>query len=528
MSNNPISGVTKEIQKKTPGADITKLANSVSTQITGFESSIANSISSTVSSAKSALTSSLSSISSSISSATSNLFSSSSKSEKKLTDNSNKGKLETDDKLKSISSDSSAAIAQPVSFVSKKVQETVGGVSADGMDAAKKSLPSNVSADNLKSISNAVGSKISSAKEYANAVSKVANDVSSKIREIPEKLNSIKQSITTPISSTINSFTSTIKKGLSGPGSVVGDTINNAKTYIGSTVSAVKEVSSAAVSILPSPLQKYVSGASDAYLAKLTNKVMGSKAASFTNILSKLSGISDTSSLTSFYGNLLSFGNNYANRTDENGNNVDNQYGSATSSDIDKLYSAANSICGGIGLSELVNFQQNKDLYDILLQYAANLGLTDLILQMQNCGKGKTAYFDDRSKNLLKSLSLDTAKNGNASTYLAIQNSVGASNMNNAKQESLALIANSTTSKSSAPSVVTYSNDDDTNEAIISTVLDRYGLTAKDLVTEKQLGVDVVDASKLVVMGATSKYFPDQVVDKNDRMLIEASTVVFA
>lgn len=510
----------KEVKSKVPSAG-NLTSNSFADQISGLSTTLSDSITSSASNVKNTLSSSLESLSSGVSSTLSNLFGSTSSAQTKVTDSSNKGTVEVESKLKNISSDSASAIAQPVSFVSKKSADVISGTDVSSM---KISDLSNVSQDAMSALSKATGTSITDNTSFADAITSVSNDIASKISTVPDTISSAISSVTTPASSTLSDFTSSIKSGLTS----VADFASPVTSSVGALVNGASTIAKSAVSILPPSMQSYVSGLSNSYLSNAVNDALGDKASSFNNILGKLTGVSTTDDMLSKFTNLLN-GTAYDKLLDASGNSVSTNYGTASDSQISTLYSAANTVCSAISTDGYITYGDNKDLYDMLLQYASELGLTDLLLQMQNCSAGgNTNYFDSRSSSILNSSSNKTAMTGNGATYLAVQNLVGAQNVTDAETDALTLIANAKTTTDDPASLTSNGVTDSTNEQSVATVLNRFNITPTSLVTETVGDQEVIDANKLVVMGTTNKYFSNTVVDPNTRTMIEASVAVFS
>lgn len=106
------------------------------------------------------------------------------------------------------------------------------------------------------------------------------------------------------------------------------------------------------------------------------------------------------------------------------------------------LYREAKDLCPNVTNNKVVKASY-KDKYNVLMNIAAENGETDLIKQLASCRTPQEEdYFDDITIRALKD-SLDTViSNGDAETYLAIQEMVGQENIEVNKLKLLALAAN--------------------------------------------------------------------------------------
>ena len=106
------------------------------------------------------------------------------------------------------------------------------------------------------------------------------------------------------------------------------------------------------------------------------------------------------------------------------------------------LYREARDLCPNVTNNKVVKASY-KDKYNVLMNIAAENGETDLIRQLASCRTPQEEdYFDDITIKALKD-SLDTViSNGDAETYLAIQEMVGRENIEVNKLKLLALAAN--------------------------------------------------------------------------------------
>ena len=496
------TGTIKDAANKT-----SKLASDVADQIDGIKTNVANAFDSSLK----ALTSGL---------PTSNkVFGGGSDKDKPLMDNSNKGTVETDSKLNSISSTSSSAIANPVSFVSKPVDESVSGV--DSSKLAGNTTEEPVDDEVLEKAAEANGEEVEDSTSLADTIKSVSKDVADGIHQARETVDATIDDA----KSTVHDVVSGIKEGISGVTDnaafkEIKDTINTVKDVGGAIWDAGQEIGGAILDVLPGPLREYVSGASDDFVNKIANKLMGDRAQSMINIVSQLGKLGYTDGVLDIFEQL---GGNYCSVKDSSGSCLGNMYGDHSKSTIDGIYHVANSICNNIGVDGLIDYRYNKDLYDVLMGLASDLGISDLIDQLKACGRGENTYFDSRTADLLKNMAKPAAVKGDSSTYASIQKAVGPSNMTDAKMDTLTLIANSKY-KDAETTVEKLSTR--SSKKNIDSIMEAYSLTSDDLLKSNDIGVTALDANHVIFATSTDTNFVDTALGRDTRRLVQSLAIL--
>lgn len=430
----------------------------------------------------------------------------------------NKGILETKDKLESLASNSASALAKPVSFVTKAVEDTVSGIDSSKLAGQLGSVVDKIDDDLKATISKATGKVVENATDLSSAISAVSKDVVKGISNVKEGLGETIHGVTSGISSTVNDFSSSIKNGLN---SVIDE---SAYKELKNTVSGAFDASKGAIndvlSFLPVELQDYVSGKSKEYISGVVDNILGDRAKSLSKILGQLSTLGDQDAITSIFSDL---GGAYCAIVTTEGACQGGKYGDNSMDTIDKIYAVANLICNNINYEGGIDFKHNKDLYDVLLGLAARYGIPDLIDQLKKCKKGENAYFDKRSAELLRKMSDKVALSGDTSTYASIQSAVGPGNMQNAEEQTVKLIANT---KYEQPMNRIAIQKNETRKANIDKIMENYNLTPDDLYRADDLGLEVIDANKVLLMTSTDTTFVDTNIGRDTRTLIQSLVVL--
>lgn len=412
------------------------------------------------------------------------------------------GTAETDSKIKSISSDNNTAIAETVAFVTKPVTETVQSAKSAETSTTKEEVPTTgqiaAEAKKLKDEGTTDGS-------FSGTINAISDDLSSKIKEASTWYNETSGGIT----STIGEYASTAESTIKG---AIDDTLEFASPVTGTLSSAItagQTLTKNVLDRLPGPVSKYISSAASNFVQDTTKSILGDKLSSVQNIAKLIPGVTDTSSIWSIVQGL---GGKYSKVIDSlTGKDLSKSMGTANSSAADKLYAAANTICNNINKPSTYNYSQNKDLFDTLLQVATDLGLTDLVTQLSKCSNGENSYFDNRSKELLKSMTRTVAKTGNNTNYQTLVKVIGPANVSDAMTDIAVLAAN--TSKSDAKE----------DASTWSDTVEMLGYKPSSVVLSSTAVGDAYNGTTVALMSASNNTIVDSVMSSEDRSLVQAA-----
>lgn len=501
------------IQSKLPGISADKLSELASTDLTAqFNSQLTNQLGNIQSSAESLMGASLNSIASSMPDVTAQFGAVNTLAGKLGSAASDvKGSLESDYKLTTLASDSAEAISQPVAFVSKPITDSIKGIDTMVQGATAKDYLSGMSLSEIDNVSKALGTTITTSSDMSNAIVNATNDLKAQVTGTKDSINSLSESILAPVSSTIKNFSDSLMGGIKNTVSAI-DSVTGASSII----EATKELGKEALSILPAPMQNMISSMSDDYISSTIDKISSEKFASANYILGILSGSSSDASIVE---KITHLGDSsiYSMLTDSEGKPLDSILGQNDSSLVSSLYKAAQILCPGITEPDHTDFRFNKDLYDILLQLATELGLTDLVKQLQECmgeeeSSGNT-YFDSRSHRVLRDTTSTVAESGNVSMYDTILDIIGPSSYTDPVGELRVLSANM---EGTATNVETYEK-----------VLETMNITKSDLMTESYSGETILSGREITFMTATNNEVVDSFLGSDTRKLVQSSVFLY-
>lgn len=444
-----------------------------------------------------------------------------------------KGQKEADAKMKEVNAeDASSAIAKPVSFVTKQVTEVVSGttsavstVSKETIDTTSK-LGKSLKGTGISDVQSAIG-KVSNdlVKQTSAATSSIGNFVSSATGTIDNIISSVASGVTSTISGTTDYISSSIKGITNGTDGLMSSVMSTAKSGITATKSFVTPIMEAGNSIIetghsissqiasafPESIGKYINSASDSYFNSLTDKLANSKLGNVSKILAKLDGVSEKGDILSTFASLKGL---YASNTDADGNPIASN-GSADSSTSDKLYKLAQQLCGdGITNNSGKDFSFDKDFYDMLMALAADLGMSDLIKQLADCGSSKN-YFDSRTLNMLKSKLPDVSKSGNPTALSGIVDTVGSHNVSKFSDKIKVLIGNTTSDTAKE------------QQGVISRLIENANVSAKSLCESASSVIKSFDAKSVALMTSTNTTVVDKAIGKDNRAMIQATLLAY-
>ena len=507
------------IKKVAPNVDAAQLSSllsdgNLSQTLANMTASARKQANALLSQGTSLLSSSLSGIASSFPDAATQLFTKVNLDTGSLTDIASdvlKGPKETNTKIKSLASDAAAALAQPVSFISKPVTDTIKGTDTMTQGAGLQNLLSDMTSLDISNISKATGIDISNSSDLSSIITNVTNELASNIRDIPGTLKEMSSSVLEPIVSTSKDFVGNLVSGINNS---LNSGLSSVSSVVSSVIDGTQNLTSSVIELLPESIQSYVSTNTSDFLTSTANKLLGDDLSSLNNILNLLPGISGVDDL---FDKLLGLGgsSSYSSITDSSGGDLTALFGDNDQNVIQQIYEVAKTICPGINDYDTYNYRFNKDLYDILLELASELGLTDLIDQLKKCAGGEAELFDSRSIKVLQAAAHTAAANGDVYTYSAVQRNIGTENLVDMEPDIIRLTANMATDEEK---LSTY-ND------LMSTL--GYS-SAADLVTEEVSGVSALNGGLVSVMAATDTAVIDQAIGSETRSLVESAMLAYA
>lgn len=447
------------------------------------------------------------------------------------------GAKEVNSKLKSIASSSGEAIAQAVSFTTKTVEDTISGVDTSSLGSDSVDMLNGLSDSVISNIEKATGSIIKESGDLSETIKSVSSEIAGAIRETPNVLNELKQSITEPITSTVNDFVGSLTDGLSGDnqlGKVLSD-LGDAASAIGSVGSTViqsgKEIGDAVIDILPSPVDSWVSKKVDSYVNTAASDLLGSNLNIAKYVMGKFSSAGSSDNILNM---IIGLGDNskYPSVADEAGGSLTALLGTGSGNQIDELYSIARSLCSSITTTSYVNFQYNKTLYDVLLQLAASMGMTDLVNQLKRCAaavegmslrssrapEDNNPYWDERSVAILQNATNEVAHKGNVDMYRCIQENIGSSQMLNSEEEVKILVTNMSLKDS----------ESGRKKNVYKQIISDLGYTTDSLVTTEVLKKQALKGADICAMSATDSYIIDDAIGAETRTLVQAAMYAYA
>lgn len=413
----------------------------------------------------------------------------------------------------------------------------------------------------INAITNGIGGAINSVvgpitSTVGNFASSLTSGIQSTISGVIGGAGSLLNSVTSSIGGALGSIGSSISetvggflKGGSGLlsgitstiGNVVGGVVGTAEGIIGGVQGLASGVANSlglgkildATGLTSSSLTKLPS----ALLGSLANQAISSvtgaatdwladKMSSFTNIFGKIGGVGGLTKEQCLSA-IMGMGGSYPTQTVNGVPGID-LFGDNTSNDINKMYSAAASICSNISLPiNLTNFALNKDLFDILAGLSCDLGLSDLLKQLMNCGNAVQTladegeetpeainYIDNRTIKILSSKSSSVAKKGDINTYNAIQQASGAHNITDPEKDIQTLIANTEGTAS--------------QKKAIAETMEGFGMTADDITHTVVGGIKAIKGFATTFMAASGAGIIDDLIGKENRQLTQATVFAYA
>ena len=459
--NNAVNGVT--------GA-VNGVINSAVNTVTGIKDTVSGMVSNVVGGVVNTADK-LAGIAGGVKDKIAGLFSSDSKKDaqtKALADaKANKGQKETATKVTEISPDQHAAMQQSVAVVTKPVTEVTTNTKSAPVDQKKEELPKDGPLSKVGEKIKATTGKVAS---MTDAVKSVTNEISANVRKATAVVNGVKSKITETVNSvksvvseTVGTVKNTVKGAIDTVRTAANEVVGTAAGIVSSvtqgitsftnpivgtitdTISAGKALTDELASSLPGPLGQFVSAKNAAFFNKITNKVANNKLMKVNAALNSLNGLATSDKLTNAVGTVLlkHVGKKYANITDSTGLSLSHMFGDNDKDVISKYYDQLVRLCPDLTMPEnIVDYGNNKTLFDALLNLLAGSGASDLLGQLISCPASNSLYFDDSSVKVLQDAALTARQNGDVATYYAILGKLGRENMPNIREDLIVINAN--------------------------------------------------------------------------------------
>lgn len=406
-----------------------------------------------------------------------------------------KGKKETDSMLKSFGADSAEAIANPVAFITKPVNDVIRGVDTVVQGGINTATPE-LSATVMDNLSKASGMNVTDNASANKATYSITNSMATRANA---RYGNTSKSFVEPTVSTSQSYMSTLLGGLIA-------------TMASSTWSPMSSNSLGMTDpVLPATYQNMLAKNSTSAVKNVATGYLTKKTQNIQNAQKKFNGKIDTGAITQ---TILRFGGDYPLTTTPSGQSTASTFGNNSQENIDLFYKVAKSICNGIQVPQSYAMSQNKDLFDLLLALCAQLGLTDLLKQLIECGHNIQDLFDGRSTNLLKDYLTTAAVNGSVYMVEAIVEGIGSYSVSNPKQTMMILNANMA---EDSQSLTAYEN--------LSSTLKT---TPKGIVTENIGSQAVYNSDKVMMMASTNTTVIDNAIGANTRKLSTAAKSTYS
>ena len=470
--NNAVNGVTGAVNGVVNGVTgaVNGAINSAVNTVTGIKDTVSGMVSNVVGGVVNTADK-LAGIAGGVKDKIAGLFSSDSKKDaqtKALADaKANKGQKETATKVTEISPDQHAAMQQSVAVVTKPVTEVTTNTKSAPVDQKKEELPKDGPLSKVGEKIKATTGKVAS---MTDAVKSVTNEISANVRKATAVVNGVKSKITETVNSvksvvseTVGTVKNTVKGAIDTVRTAANEVVGTAAGIVSSvtqgitsftnpivgtitdTISAGKALTDELASSLPGPLGQFVSAKNAAFFNKITNKVANNKLMKVNAALNSLNGLATSDKLTNAVGTVLlkHVGKKYANITDSTGLSLSHMFGDNDKDVISKYYDQLVRLCPDLTMPEnIVDYGNNKTLFDALLNLLAGSGASDLLGQLISCPASNNLYFDDSSVKVLQDAALTARQNGDVATYYTILGKLGRENMPNIREDLVVINAN--------------------------------------------------------------------------------------
>lgn len=549
--NGAINGVTNTVNGVVNGVTgaVSGAINSAINTVTGIKDTISNMVSNTIDGVVNTADK-LANMAGDVKDKIANMFSSDSKKNeqtKALADaKANKGQKETATKVTEISPDQHAAMKQNVAVVTKPVTEVTTNTKSAPVDQKKEELPKegplSKVGDKLKAATGTVAS-------MTDAVKSVTNEISSNIKKATAVVDGVKSKVTEVVNSAksvVSEAVGTVKGAIDTVKNAANEVVGTAAGIVSSvtqgitsftnpivgtitdTISAGKALTNELASSLPGPLGQFVNAKSNEFFNKVTNKVMNNKLMKVNTVLNSLNGLATSDKLTNAVGTALlaHVGKKYANITDSSGLSLSHMFGDNDKDIISKYYDQIVKLCPDVTMSEdIVDYGNNKTLFDSLLNLLADSGASDLLSQLVNCPASKELYFDESSIKVLQEAAITARKNGDVSTYYAILEKLGKENMPNIKEDLIVLNANND-KDNAIETAITYKDTCNKGGIVFEDLLKAQPASNVSSVVEptrRSAPTKMFDGPMVQLSCVSNTYIADQIMGTDMRKLVQAS-----
>lgn len=425
-----------------------------------------------------------------------------------------KGTSQAIAKVKELLGSSGEAIANPISFVTKTVTDSVEGITT-GLDAvadtvsglsqytsnelsslaSRAGLTSITNTDSLTTAISTIGNNLSTDLHAASTiVANISTDTLSAVNGIATTLTTGINTVVTPVYTAVNGITSEVNQ-------VVADITGTTDYVLNGVAATTNNLTTVGTSLLPDVIQ-----------SSLTTTVSDTPAiaqatASLDNVVTNLSDIK-AEAATSFLKVTELTTANYPTYSE---GNVTNNTSTLSTSDITNLTTVAQSVCPNVSVPNLTEYRQAKDLYDTTLDLTSKNGLADTVQSLCD----NTTYLDTRSKDILLSNTAALLAAGDIQTYAVIINVVGPA----AIQEPLTSLRTLVSNMEKTP----------VNISLFKNLLTVFGVTEDSLFGNNQeFGtIKTLDAQTIVQLCNQDTSYVDSVISEEDRLLAQQVYVLY-
>ena len=371
------------------------------------------------------------------------------------------------DQLGSILNTDGNLVTTPLTFVSSTTKNSIDSLNLDDADAGfSLSDLSKGTIGKLAELGNdALGSGASAIKAVTDNLREIKSQATGAVNGILSAVSAEARGVFDPIKSVVDFGKDTLS-----PNNVAGIIKNN-------------------LDFLPESWQNKITKVAQDSTKDLYDKInkISNQAAGIENIIEGIAS-------------LESIGTIAKRVTDSNGDDIFGLISNGSFDDLVNLVSGAESICGSTGInpSNLLDFEVNKDLYDLLVGESINRGSSKILDSLSNCGK----YNDSRTTNVIKNNVDTVARNGDVYTLSSAVKSVGGSSLYDLEDTLQTLVAN-----------MDYSTDKkDTLDELLKTL----NIEAFDLVKADSYDGDAISAEKVITLSATSTGYVDSFLGSTD------------
>lgn len=354
-------------------------------------------------------------------------------------------------KVKQLMGGAGEALANPISFVTKTLKDTVDGFSSskdlgstisDAVKVNPKSLSATASRAGMSSIDNS--SQLNSAlititNNVYEGIYTATGSIAATYATAATVTNGLSVLVNEGIRSNL-SLANNIRAGINNSvsKSVAKATNNNSLLLKGNTNKA-KNIITTAVSTLPSSIKNTVGYLDTELINTQKTQVNARLTAAGNNLSNEIDYVTTTKD--SYDKVLAKTTTDYPRFVDSTGNKVStivNDTSQLSQSNIKKLLKTIQKVCPDIQIPSVTNYDEMKALYDVTLDIICKNGMVDALTVMV----ANTNYFDTRSIYVLKSHLEEIKKTGNIALYRAIVLAIGAGNIPTPETDLKVLTAN--------------------------------------------------------------------------------------